>query len=95
MTAARARACAALACLALASCAAPPDAPAPGRAAQEAACRAAVAAHVGLPPEAVATAWLAAAPGGGAAFEAVDGGRRHTCETDAAGRVLRIDHPAE
>ena len=54
-----------------------------------------MAAHVGLPPEAVATAWLAAAPGGGAAFEAVDGGRRHTCETDAAGRVLRIDHPAE
>jgi hypothetical protein len=59
------------------------------------ACQAAVAAHVGKPADAVAVDWLRTKPDGIEVFEAVDGGRRHTCDVDAAGRVLRIDHPPE
>lgn len=79
---------------ALASCAAPQVPPGPDRGAQEAACTAAVAAHVGLPPEAVATRWRETGASGVAIFEIRDGGRMHTCEADAGGRVLRILHPA-
>jgi len=85
-----------VACVALAACAeAPATAPGPDRAAQEAACDAVVAAHVGLAPDAVATAWRETGTDGIAVFEARDGSRLHLCEVDAAGRVLRLDHPRE
>ena len=84
----------AAACLALAACAeAPPPPAGPDRAAQEAACAAAVAAHVGLPAEAVATVWRETGPDGVAVFEARDGNRLHLCEVSVAGRVSRIEHP--
>lgn len=85
-----------VACCAVAACAeAPATAPGPDRAAQETACDRAVAAHVGLAPDAVATALREARANGIAVFEARDGGRMHLCEVDAAGRVLRLDHPLE
>lgn len=81
--------------LALAACAdAPaPAPPVPGRAAAAAAaCDRAVAAHVGKPPDAVATVWRAATASGGALFETRDGDRVHTCAVSASGRVLELQH---
>ncbi|MBP7003365.1 hypothetical protein [Amaricoccus sp.] len=83
--------------LLLAACAGPEPAsePAPPSVAGAEACQAAVAAHVGKPEDAVAVDWVETRAGGVEVFAAVDGTRRHTCDVDAAGRVLRIDHPAE
>lgn len=85
--------CAAL--LLLGACAAEPPEPAPPSAAGAEACQAAVAAHVGKGVDAVAVDWVETRPDGVEVFEAVDGSRRHTCDVDAAGRVLAIDHPPE
>ncbi len=79
---------------ALLACAPAPGPAAPDRATQQAACVSAVAAHLGLPPGAVTSGWRSTAPDGVALFEVRDGGRMHTCEADAGGRVLRIEHPA-
>ena len=78
--------------LPLAACmeAAPPASP--PHAAQEAACAAAVARHIGQPITAVQPRWLFEA-GGIATVETLDGGRRHLCRVDAAGRVLGYSHP--
>lgn len=59
---------------------------------QEAACSAAIAAHVGRPPAEVTSHWLSAADGV-ASVEARDGNRRHLCTVDAGGRVLGYTHP--
>ncbi|MBP7241436.1 hypothetical protein [Amaricoccus sp.] len=84
--------------LLLAACAAPeppaPGAPAgPPNPAGAQACQAAVAAHVGKPVDAVAVDWLETRDDAVETFEALDGTRRHTCDVDAAGQVLRIEHP--
>lgn len=65
----------------------------PSTAAAEA-CQAAVAAHVGVPGDAVAVDWIETRPDGIEFYAAVDGSRRHVCQANAAGRVLRIDDPA-
>ncbi len=78
----------------LAGCAAAVvTAPEADRAAQARACDEAVALHVKRSPDAVATIWRETGPASVAIFEARDGDRLHTCEVDAAGRVLRLDHP--
>ncbi len=59
---------------------------------QEAACTSVIAAHIGRPQAEVATRWLSEAQGI-AQVEAVDGTRRHVCDVDATGRVLRYTHP--
>lgn len=61
-------------------------------AAQEAACAAAIAAHVGKPASAVRARWLSIADGI-ATVEVVDGGRRHLCMVDSAARVRTWSHP--
>lgn len=68
--------------------------PAPGdpRARQEAACAAAIAAHVGRPAGEVTSRWMSEA-GGVASVEARDGDRLHLCSVDASGRVLGYSHP--
>lgn len=68
---------------------APADDPRPR---QEAACAAAIAAHVGRPVAEVTARWLSEA-NGVASVEARDSGRRHLCSVDAAGRVLGYSHP--
>ncbi|MBA4490441.1 hypothetical protein [Paracoccus sp. S1E-3] len=84
--------------LPLAACmeAAPPSpGPVPtaaAAAAQEAACRAAIARHIGQPLSAVEPRWLSET-GGIATVETLDNGRRHLCSVDAAGRVLGYSHP--
>jgi len=80
-------------CLGLAACAEAAPPAASDRAAQEVACDLATAAHIGLPPDAVATAWHETGPAGIAVFQALDGERLHLCTVDAAGRVLRLEHP--
>ncbi|MFO1142985.1 MAG: hypothetical protein U1E59_11410 [Amaricoccus sp.] len=91
-----------LAALALAGCA--PSGQTAGekqgevRAAQESACAAAVAKHVGKPVEAVSSTWDRETAGGGAIVTVTDttpGGsdRVHTCEVDAAANVRAILHP--
>lgn len=62
------------------------------RARQEAACTAAIAAHVARPPAEVASRWLSEA-NGVAEIEARDGDRLHLCQVDASGRVLGYSHP--
>lgn len=59
---------------------------------QEAACTAAIAAHIRQPATAVTSRWLSEA-GGVASIEAVDGNRRHLCDVDGRGRVLGYSHP--
>jgi len=68
------------------------------RAAQQQACAAAVASHIGKPVEAVSSVWDHETPDGGAVVTVTDttpGGsdRVHSCEVDAGGRVLAIRHP--
>ena len=78
----------------LAACAEPRVAAAPdSRAAQEAACTAAIAAHVGRPASEITSRRIGDAANGGATVEAVDGNRRHLCEVDASARVLGYSHP--
>jgi hypothetical protein len=82
----------------LAGCAAPggegTGAEAAGsRAVEESACAAVVAEHVGLGPGDVVATWRERRPDGIAVVEVRDGDRLHTCDVDAAGRVLSIDHP--
>jgi hypothetical protein len=81
----------------LAGCAAPVGTAPPeaDRSRQEAACARVVADHVGKPVAAVEATWRGPGGDGTTTVEARDGGRLHTCAVDAAGRVLRIDHPAE
>ena len=62
------------------------------QAAQEAACAAAIAQHIGQPVAAVQPRWLSEA-GGIAIIETLDNGGRHLCRVDAAGRVLGYSHP--
>ena len=89
------------AALVLAGCAA--EAPAPveaDRNLQEASCAAAVAAHVGKGPGAVAALWSGETPtGNGIVTVSDDGGagseRVHSCEVDAGGHVLAIRHVGE
>ena len=80
----------------LLACAGPEvGAEAPGadpRVRQEAACTAAIAAHVGRPAAEVTSRWLSATDGV-ASVEARDGNRRHLCTVDAAGRVIGYSHP--
>ncbi|KGJ04597.1 hypothetical protein IT41_09570 [Paracoccus halophilus] len=79
---------------ALAACTAP-VAVAPGgdlRARQEAACRAAIAAHVSRPEDQVAPRWLSDTQGV-ATVQTMDGARRHLCRVDASARVLGYSHP--
>jgi hypothetical protein len=59
---------------------------------QEAACAAAIAAHVGRPESQISARWLSEQDGK-AQIETLDGGRRHICEVDASGRVLGYSHP--
>lgn len=87
--------CAALLLLGACAAEAPEPEPAPPSTAGAEACQAAVAAHVGKPVDAVAVDWVETRPDGVEVFEAVDGSRRHTCDADAAGGVLAIDHPPE
>jgi len=68
-----------------------PD-PADLRSRQEAACTAAIAAHVRRPALEVSSLWLSETEGV-ARVEARDGGRVHICEVNAAGQVLRYIHP--
>lgn len=90
-----------LAALALGACAAPgggPVAPAADPAgAQGRACMAAVAAHVGLAPEALSAEPAGATAAGNAVFLVRYGlgGRDdlHSCEVDAGARVLALGHP--
>ena len=93
----------------LAACAGTGPAAAPDiRAVQEAACTAAIAAHVGRPAAEVTSRWIGdatggsaaggraaggSAAGGGATVEAIDGNRRHLCQVDASGRVQGYSHP--
>lgn len=66
------------------------------RAQQEAACSAAIAAHIGQPASAVESRWLSRT-GGVARVEAIDTARQHRrqhlCDVDADGRVLGYSHP--
>lgn len=79
--------------LPLAACAAEPPGPAPDpRARQEAACTAAIAAHIRRPAAEVTSRWLSEA-GGIATVEARDGDRLHLCRVDGAGRVTGYSHP--
>ncbi len=70
------------------------------RAAQEQACAAAVASHVGKSVDAVSAAWTGLNPSGTATVTVSDvdagaatGERVHACEVDANARVLAILHP--
>ncbi len=90
MTAARARRV--VVCLALAACAEAPPA-GPDAAAQATACGRATAGHVGLPAAALVVGGRAERADGAAVIEVRDGDRLHLCTVDAAGRVLRLDHP--
>ncbi len=65
------------------------------RAAQEQACVVAVAAHTGLPPEAVSPEWTGITDTGTDIFFVHHGSTLHTCEVDAAARVLELQHPDE
>ena len=80
--------------LLMAGCGDAPSVAAAGdlRARQEAACTAAIAAHIRQPETNVASRWQSEA-GGVASVEAIDGNRRHLCTVDAAGRVLGYSHP--
>lgn len=71
----------------------PPDTA--GHAAQERACAEAVAGHTGLPLEAVAPEWTGVTDTGTDVVFVHHGGTLHTCEIDAAGRVLELRHPQE
>ncbi|MBV0892471.1 hypothetical protein KTN05_11475 [Paracoccus sp. Z118] len=62
------------------------------RARQEAACTAVIAEHIDRPAAEVRSRWVAES-GGVASVEAVDGDRRHLCDVDGSGRVLRYAHP--
>lgn len=64
-------------------------------AAQEAACAAAVAAHAGLGLEAVTPEWTGVTDTGTDIVFVRHGGTLHTCEVDAGGRVLELQHPEE
>ena len=84
----------------LAGCAAQPapDAAEAARAGEARACAAAVAEHVGKTEDAVTATWDHATARGTTVFvvtdaEASGSDRVHTCEVDAAGRVLAILHP--
>ena len=78
--------------LPLAACMeAAPIATAP-HAAQEAACAATIAQHIGQPVSAVQPRWLSEAAGI-ATVETLDNARRHLCRVDAGGRVLGYSHP--
>jgi hypothetical protein len=82
----------------LAGCAAGEAPPAADHRAEVAACAAAVAAHVGKGVEAVEASWTGTTEAGTGMVTVSDaqgsGGERvHTCEVDAAGRVLAIRHP--
>jgi hypothetical protein len=84
----------------VAGCAAEPVATADPADAALAACRAAVARHVGKPAEAVTASLAATAPDGTATVNVTDTGagagggeRLHTCEVDPSGRVRAILHP--
>lgn len=81
--------------IALIACAEP--GPEPGAdtaliAAQEAACRQAIAAHVRRPEAEVIPRWLMVADGI-ATVETIDGNRHHLCLVDAAGQVIDYQHP--
>lgn len=76
----------------LAACTAAEVPAADPRSLQEAACTAAIAAHIGRPPAEVTARWLSSADGV-ASVEALDGNRRHLCSVDASGRVLGYSHP--
>lgn len=79
--------------LPLAACAAEPVPAAPGlRARQEAACTAAIAAHVRRAPDGI-TARRVSETGGTATVEVRDGNRLHLCQVDGSGRVLDFSHP--
>lgn len=64
------------------------------RATQEAACTAVIADHINRPVGEVRSRWLSES-GGVANVEAVDGSRRHLCDVDGSGRVLRYTHPRD
>lgn len=81
-----------LALLPLAACVQPEPPVADPRAQQEAACAAAIAAHIRQPVAGV-TARRVADTGGTATVEARDGNRLHLCRVDASGRVLGYSHP--
>ena len=75
-----------------------PDPAEAARAVQAQACAAAVAEHVGRDVGAVTASLDHVTPAGTTVFVVTDaqangGERLHTCEVDAAGRVLAILHP--
>lgn len=76
----------------LAACAEPPAADIGAQ--QEAACIAAIAAHVRRPASEISARRISAAAGI-ALIETRDGDRLHLCRADAAGRVLGYDHPGQ
>ena len=63
--------------------------------AQEQACADAVAAHTGLPFEAMAPEWTGITDTGTDIVFVHHGATLHTCEVDAEGRVLELQHPVE
>ena len=60
---------------------------------QEAACTAAIAAHLGRPATDIAARWRTEGAGGVARVEARDGNRLHLCDVDSSGRVIGYSHP--
>lgn len=79
--------------LALAGCATPPPPASSDRSGQEAACAAAVAAHVGRPVAEVSAAWTELTAEGTAVVTVTDDARVHTCEVGDDLAVRRILHP--
>jgi hypothetical protein len=65
------------------------------RALQERACADAVAAHTGQPLDAMAPEWTGLTDTGTDIVFVRHAGSLHTCEVDATGRVLELQHPQE
>lgn len=64
-------------------------------AAQAQICAEAVAEHAGLPIAAMAPEWTGSSDTGTDIIAVHHGDTLHTCEIDAAGRVLELQHPRE
>ena len=71
----------------------PPDTA--GHAMQERVCAEVVAEHAGLPVAVMAPEWTGVTDTGTDIVFVHHGGTLHTCEIDAAGRVLELRHPQE
>lgn len=64
-------------------------------ASQERICAETVAEHARLPLAAMAPEWTGSSDSGTDIVAVHHGGTLHTCEIDAAGRVLQLQHPQE